>query len=141
MNVTCLRSSRPPAFSKELRSSRYLNSAEDKWAEQKTLPLSTTFKIIVFECNCQYKNWIGKFLLNYPFQIINAQKKITKHEQLTYAKKKQTCSQYRCSLSHPMWAVQSYFINPPDHSTMSLHPFVFGKTQINLYFCEWQSIC
>lgn len=75
MDVTYQRSARPPASSKELCPSRYLNPAEDKWAKQKTLPLSTTSKIRIFECNCQCKNWIGKFLLNYAFQIINQQKK------------------------------------------------------------------
>lgn len=76
---------------------------ESCWSQMGCTPLSTTSKIIVFECNCQCKNWIGKFLLNHPFQIINAPKKIIKkHEQVTYTRK--TFSQltgyvYSC-LSH-----------------------------------------
>lgn len=98
MDVTYQRSARPPASSKELCPSRYLNPAEDKWAKQKTLPLSTTSKIRIFKCNCQCKNWIGKFLLNYAFQIINQQKKSRSMNK--YIQKKLLHStQYMCNLS------------------------------------------
>lgn len=118
MDVTYQRSARPPASSKELCPSRYLNPAEDKWAKQKTLPLSTTSKIRIFECNCQCKNWIGKFLLNYAFQIINQQKN---HEAWTnniYKKSFFTVHSICVIFHSPMQAAESSFINPPDHSTM-----------------------